>query len=98
MDARVPGICIDCSQGNMNSLAEPLNLVKLLKNHIDPGDEFHMDEHQVVCVGHQFKDGVTFMTLTTHNFLNTMARADNCGFERKVISTEHSIGATRISH
>jgi hypothetical protein len=31
----------------------------------DPADEFHMDEHQVVQVGYQFKDGVTFMTVTS---------------------------------
>jgi hypothetical protein len=36
-----------------------------------------MDEHEVVQVGHQFKNGVTFMTLTTQNLLNNMARGNN---------------------
>ncbi len=40
-----------------------------------------MNEHQVVQVGYQFKDGVTFMTLTTPHLLNNLAREDNCKFE-----------------
>jgi hypothetical protein len=42
-----------------------------------------MDEHQVVQVGHQFKDGVrlTFMTVTMEHLLNNMAGEDNCNFE-----------------
>jgi hypothetical protein len=43
-----------------------------------------MDEHQVVQVGHQFKDGVTFMTVTSPHLLNNMTRAvcaDNCKFQ-----------------
>jgi hypothetical protein len=40
-----------------------------------------MDEHQVVQVGHQFKDGVTFMTVTKPHLLNNMAREDNYKFQ-----------------
>jgi hypothetical protein len=40
-----------------------------------------MDEHQVVQVSHQFKDGVTFMDLSMQHLLNNIARGDNCNFE-----------------
>ncbi len=40
-----------------------------------------MDEHQVVQVCHQFKDGVTFMTVTMLHLLNNLAREDNPTFE-----------------
>jgi hypothetical protein len=63
----------------MNRLAESICLNKLIAGHNDPVDDFHMDEHQVVQVAHQFKDGVTFMTLTSQHWLNNMACADNCG-------------------
>jgi hypothetical protein len=38
-----------------------------------------MDEHQTVssCVGHQFKDGITCMCLSTCHRMNNMARAVN---------------------
>jgi hypothetical protein len=65
----------------MNRLADSICLIKLIARHNDPADDFQMDEHQVVQLGHQFKDGVTFMTLTTQQLLNNMAREDNCSFE-----------------
>jgi hypothetical protein len=80
MADRLPGVGINGTEGCMNRLHESLCLETLIARHNDPDDEFHMDEHQVVSVGHQFKHGVTFMTLTTPHFLNNMARADNCGF------------------
>ena len=61
----------------MNQLAESLSLIKLLEKHNDPLDPFHMDEHQPVCVGHQFKDGITFMCVSSSHFLNNLARAVN---------------------
>ncbi len=81
MAERVPGIDLDSSEGAMNRLAESISLEKLLARHNDPADEFHMDEHQVVQVGYQFKDGVTFLCATTPHLLNNLARADNCKFE-----------------
>jgi hypothetical protein len=77
MERRVGGIDVDGSEGAMNKLAESLSLVKLLERHNDPDDPFHMDEHQPVCVGHQFKDGITFACITTCHCLNNMARAVN---------------------
>jgi hypothetical protein len=62
MAERVPCIGIDGTEGNMNSLAESSCLVKLLAKHNNPADGFHIDEHQVVQVSHQFKHGGTFMT------------------------------------
>jgi hypothetical protein len=81
MAERVPGIDLDNTEGAMNRLADSICLVKLLARHNDPADEFHMDEHQVVQVGYQFKDGVTFLTVTMPHLLNNLARADNCKFE-----------------
>jgi hypothetical protein len=81
MAERVPGIDLDNTKGAMNRLADSICLIKLLARHNDPSDDFHMDEHQVVQVGHQFKAGVTFMTLTTQHLLNNLARADNCKFQ-----------------
>ncbi len=77
----VPGIVIDDTEDSMTRLADSICLLKLIARHNDPTDDFHMDGHQVVQVGHQFKDGVTFMTVTTPNLLNNLARADNCNFE-----------------
>jgi hypothetical protein len=56
-----PGIKLDGSEGSMNQLIESLSLVKFIERHNDPTDSFHMTEHQVVSVGHQFSDGVNFM-------------------------------------
>jgi hypothetical protein len=83
MAERVGGIALNGSEGKLNELAESLSLVKFLERHNDLADPFHMDEHQPVCVGHQFKDGVTFMSLTTPHFLNNLARAENCGCQKQ---------------
>ncbi len=81
MAERVPCIDLDNSEGAMNRLADSISLVKLLARHNDPADESHMNEHQVVQVGYQFKDGVTFLAVTTPHLLNNLAREDNCKFE-----------------
>ena len=44
---------------------------------IDPADAFHLDEHQPVCCGYQFTDGVRFMTISTVHLLLNMARVKN---------------------
>jgi hypothetical protein len=81
MAESVPGIDLDDTEGAMNRLANSICLIKLLARHNDPADDFHMDEQQVVQVGHQFKDGVSFMTVTTQHLLNNMACVDNCEFQ-----------------
>jgi hypothetical protein len=68
------GLDLDGTEGSMNELAKSLSLVKFLEIHKDPADPLHMGKHQTVCVGHQFKDGVTFLCLTTPHFLNNMFR------------------------
>ncbi len=65
----------------LNRLADSICLIKLLARYSDPADEFHMDEHQVVQVCHQFNDDVKFMTVTTPHVLNNLARVDNCKFQ-----------------
>lgn len=82
LDEQVPGgIKLDGSEGSMNQLADELSLDKLLARHNDPTDSFHMDAHKVVCLGHQFSDGVRFATFSTPHFLNNMPRAKNCGWQ-----------------
>ena len=83
MSDRVGGIDLDGTEGAMNALCESLSLVEFLKRHNDPNDPFHMSEHQTVCLGHQFKDGVTFMCLSSPHLMNNMARAVNCGSQRQ---------------
>ncbi len=67
----------------MNCLANSIFLVKLLEpeRHNDLADLYQMNEYEVVCVGHQFRKGVRFMTLTTPHLLLNMARAKNCGWQ-----------------
>jgi hypothetical protein len=64
MSARVGGLELDGAEGSMNALAESLSLIKFLERYNDPADPFQMDEHQPLCVRHQFMDGATFMCLT----------------------------------
>ncbi len=81
MAERVPCIDLDGTERSMNRLADSSCLIKLIAWHNDPAEDFHKDEHQVVQVGHQFKDGVTFMVLSMQHLLNNMAIGDNCNFE-----------------
>ncbi len=43
-----------------------------------------MNEHQTFCLGYQFKDGVTFMCLSTTHMLLNLARAQNCGWQKQI--------------
>jgi hypothetical protein len=52
MAERVLGIVLDGTEGSMNRLAVSICLIKLIAQHKDPADDFHMEEHQVVQVGH----------------------------------------------
>ena len=81
MAARIPGQSIDGSEGSMTKLAKSLSLKTALKRHNDPEDEYHMDAHQVVCLGFQFKDGVTFMCLSTPHLIVNMGRGIHCGWQ-----------------
>ena len=67
----------------MNQLAESLSLVKFIEQHSNPTYPFQMSEQQVVSVGHQFSDCVSFLCLTTQHLLGNMARAVNCGSQKQ---------------
>ena len=84
MSERVDGIELDGSEGCMTELAESLSLKRFIERHNDPADPFHLDEHQTVCVGHQFKNGVRFMCVTTPHMLNNFARAENAGWPKQM--------------
>ena len=83
MEETIPGIKFDGSEGSMNELAESLSLVKFIEQHNDPNDSFHLDEHQVVCLGHQFDKGVWFAAFSTPHLLKNMARAKNCQWQEQ---------------
>ena len=89
LEETVPCSKLDGSEGSMDELADSLFLERLLARHNDPNDSFHMDEPQVVCVGHQFSDGVRFATFSTPSMLNNMARAKNCKWQAQ----GHTYGA-----
>ena len=84
MRDRIDGAEIDGSEGSMNQLAETLSLLRFIEWHNDPSVNFHLDEHQVVSCGHQFKDGVRFLNLTTPHLLMNLARAENCGWQKQL--------------
>ena len=84
MAGRVDGVDIDGSEGSMVQLAESLSLKRFIERHNDRDDPFHLDEHQTVCVGYQFKNGVCYMTITTPHMLNNLARGENCGWQKQL--------------
>ena len=81
MAERIPGRMINDTEGSMTKLAKSLSLKTAIKRHNDPADDYHMDEHQVICLGFQFKDGVRFMVLSTPHLIVNMARAILCGWQ-----------------
>jgi hypothetical protein len=81
MAERTPGYRVYETKGAMTKLAKSLSLKTAIKRHNDPADSYHMDAHQVVCLGFQFKDGVRFMVLSTPHLIVNMARAIQCGWQ-----------------
>ena len=59
------GVQLDTTNGAMTRLGGKMDLVRLIARHNDSEDDYHLNLHQVVCIGNQWKDGVTFMKLTT---------------------------------
>jgi hypothetical protein len=84
MADRIPGIIVDGSNGAMVKLAQSISLARFIKKHNDPTDQYHLDEHQVFCLGFQFKDGVIFMVLANIHMLLNLARLQNTGWQRQV--------------
>ena len=95
MSARVPGIKLDGSEGSMNQLAEslPVSLVKFIERHNNPTDPFHMSEHQVVSVGHQYSNGVSFLCLTTpqHGSRRQLRLPDSRGIPMRELDWFHQV-------
>lgn len=78
------GVVLTPEHGSLTQLAESMDLLAWIKRHNDPDDEYHLDLHQVVCIGSQFGDGVTFMEMTTLHFILNMARAIACEWPLQV--------------
>jgi hypothetical protein len=74
------GIRLDKTNGKMTELGEKLDLTMLIARHNDPQDEYHLNLHEVVCIGNQWKDGVTFMALTTPGLLFNVGLALQSGW------------------
>ena len=74
------GIRLDKTNGKMTELGEKLDLTMLIARHNDPQDEYHLNLHEVVCIGNQWKDGVTFMALTTPGLLFNVGLAIQSGW------------------
>jgi hypothetical protein len=55
MADHIPGIIVDGPNGAMVQLAQSISLARFIKKHNDPTDPYHLDEHQVFCLGFQFK-------------------------------------------
>ena len=55
------GLELNSEHGRMTQLAASMDLTMFITRHNDPNDDFHLDMHQVVCIGaHQF-GGVVFL-------------------------------------
>ena len=67
----------------MNQRAKSLRLVKFIDCHNDPTDPYHLTEHPVVSVGHQFNNGVRFLCLTTQHLLGNMVITVKCGSQKQ---------------
>ena len=78
------GIVLDESNGAMTRLGEKMDLASLIVRHNDPSDEYHLDLHQVVCIGNQWSQGVTFMELTSLHLLFRVGRGMQTGWELQV--------------
>ncbi len=68
----------------MTLLAASMDLTMFIKRHNDPNDDFHLDMHQVVCIGLQWSGGVTFFSKTTMQLLLNLARSLQSGWPMQV--------------
>lgn len=77
MDSVPSGMKIDRSEGAMIKLAESMSLRKLIERHNNVHDPFHLDEHQTLCLGYQFKINVWYMCVSTASMFCNLARGIN---------------------
>ena len=71
------GIELDGSEGAMIQLAVSMSFSRLIALYNDIHDRFHLDEHQPICLGYQFKKNVRHMCLSTASMLINGARSVN---------------------
>jgi hypothetical protein len=71
------GIDLDGSEGAMIQFAESISLSRLIARHNDIHDRFHLDEHQPLCLGYQFKKNVRHLCLSSASMLTNGARGIN---------------------
>ena len=69
---------LDGDEGSLTRLSEKIFLRTLVDEHNRGGT--HMELHQPVCVGHQFKDGVVFGCFSTPMLLLHGPRGINSGW------------------
>ncbi len=67
---------IDRTEGSLTRMCEKIYIQKLVAEHNMPGGA-HLQLHQPVCLGYQFKKGVGFTNYTTPFLLLNGARAVN---------------------
>jgi hypothetical protein len=75
------GVKVDGTNGKMTEFADKIDLMKALERHNDPNDLYHLDMHEVVSLGTQFKGGMKFATFTTAHQLMNISRAIQSGWE-----------------
>ena len=63
----------------MTAFPDKIDLLRALERHNDPNDPYHLDMHEVVSLGAQFKGGVKFATFTTAHQLMNIGRAIQSG-------------------
>ncbi len=78
------GLELNSEHGIMTLLASSMDLTMFIKQHNDPNDDFHLDMHQVVCIGSQWSGGVTFFSKTTMQLLLNLERALQSGWPMQV--------------
>ncbi len=69
---------LDGEEGSLTRLSEKIHLQGLVEQHNQGGK--HLELHQPVCVGHQFKDGVVFGCYSTPMLLLYAASGINSGW------------------
>jgi hypothetical protein len=79
-----PCINLDDTENAMIWLSQSLSLSRHIKKHNDPSDPHHLDEHQTLCLGFQFKDGIVFMCQSTPHMMLNLARMTNCRWQKQI--------------
>ena len=68
----------------MAKLGAKFDLAHLIAKHNDEGDYFHFDLHTIICIGSQWKGGVTFTELIMPHLMFHLGRAIQCEWELQI--------------